>query len=214
EKETVDVSITKKDIEMLLDEYRRTSRIKGVEVCSTRVIQMTQTYKIDFKNSSKIIILASSPPETSTGKKLAGEILKKNDPIFSTLENTAYGYYLHYVAYNDVETLIKYKKERKKEFEIKKTEGIKEFEIKKTEGINIPSYIMPFSGKTDSYWKDLEPQGKKYLIIRMEPGNFVRNAGKAKEELSADDVNGKFPILDGIDYKSNNADHVLYYMEV
>ena len=48
----------------------------------------------------------------------------------------------------------------------------------------------------------------------MVNGNFVRNFGKSGEELKVDDVNGKFPILDGIDYKSNSSTHALVYMEV
>lgn len=71
-----------------------------------------------------------------------------------------------------------------------------------------------FKGDTEAYWKDIEPQGKKYMIIRMENGNYVRNVGKFGEELSSSDINGAFVILDGIDYKSRNANHELLYMEV
>jgi formylmethanofuran dehydrogenase subunit A len=52
------------------------------------------------------------------------------------------------------------------------------------------------------------------MLINMVDGNIVRNSGKQGEELKAADVNGKFPLLDGIDYKSNNAGHSLVYMEV
>jgi hypothetical protein len=65
----------------------------------------------------------------------------------------------------------------------------------------------------EDYWKDLEPEGK-WLIIKMERGNFVRNRGKSGEELGVDSVNGKFPILEGIDYKSNSNTDKLIYMEV
>ncbi|MDR2093670.1 MAG: hypothetical protein LBP58_10240 [Azoarcus sp.] len=78
----------------------------------------------------------------------------------------------------------------------------------------LPRQIKSFSGETEGYWKDLEPKGKDFLIIKMEKDNFVRNAGKGGEELGADKVNGKFPILNGIDYKSNNKEHQLVYMEV
>lgn len=76
-----------------------------------------------------------------------------------------------------------------------------------------PPYKL-FNGETQGYWKDLEPKGKKFLILRIEDGNYIRNSSKSKEELGAKDVNGKFLILDGIDYKSNNASHDLIYMEV
>jgi hypothetical protein len=79
---------------------------------------------------------------------------------------------------------------------------------------NYPPHVKTFSGATEGYWKDIQPKGKQFLVIKMESGNVVRNAGKNGEELKAEDVNSKFPILDGIDYKSNNAGHQLVYMEV
>ena len=87
-------------------------------------------------------------------------------------------------------------------------------EFKRIEDINEAVSFSYFSGVTEGYWKDLESKEKKYMIISMEEGNFLRNIGKKGEELSASDVNGKFLILDGIDYKSNNASHKLIYMEV
>ena len=52
------------------------------------------------------------------------------------------------------------------------------------------------------------------MVIRMVNGNFIRNAGVFGEELSFNDVKEKYLILDGIDYKSNNSLHKLFYMEV
>ena len=80
--------------------------------------------------------------------------------------------------------------------------------------IELPAYYRFFSGVTDGYWKDIVPKGKKCLVLRIEEGNFVRNAGTHGEELNAKAVNGNFLILDGIDYKSNNADHTLLYMVI
>lgn len=74
--------------------------------------------------------------------------------------------------------------------------------------------IKSFKGNTEAYWKDIEPKNKKFMVISMESGNYVRNAGTFGEELSSDDINNKFVILDGIDYKSNNDYHELLYMEV
>lgn len=74
--------------------------------------------------------------------------------------------------------------------------------------------LKSFSGITDGYWKDLEPKGKKYMILKMQSGDFVRSAGVQGGDLSSSDVNGKFVIVDGIDYKSNNPEHELWYMEV
>ena len=75
-------------------------------------------------------------------------------------------------------------------------------------------HIQGFAGETEGYWKDLKPRGTRYLIIKMQNGNLIRNSGRNGEELKATDVNGNFPILDGIDYKSNKPEHQLIFMEV
>lgn len=74
--------------------------------------------------------------------------------------------------------------------------------------------LCSFAGITDGYWKDLEPKGKKYMIISMEDGDYVRSAGNKEEEFSRKDVKDQFLIVDGIDYKSKSAEHTLFYMEV
>lgn len=79
---------------------------------------------------------------------------------------------------------------------------------------DMPSQFRSFSGDTEKYWKDLEPKGKKFLILKMEPGNFIRNAGKNGEELKSENINKKFVVLDGIDYKSNSDSDLLIYMEI
>lgn len=74
--------------------------------------------------------------------------------------------------------------------------------------------LRSFSGNTEKYWKELEPKDKKYMIIGMQEGDYVRSAGKRGEELGYADICNQFVILDGIDYESNNAAHQLLYMEV
>ena len=74
--------------------------------------------------------------------------------------------------------------------------------------------LKVYSGETDGYWRDVETPDKKYMVLKMENGNYVRSTGKNGGDLASADVNEKFVILDGIDYKSNNASHVLFYMEV
>lgn len=71
-----------------------------------------------------------------------------------------------------------------------------------------------FAGVTDGYWKDLEPKGKKYMIISMGSGDFVRSAGVQGGDLAETDITNEFVIVDGIDYKSNSASRKLVYMEV
>ena len=74
--------------------------------------------------------------------------------------------------------------------------------------------LKEFAGKTDNYWKDLEPGDKKYMILKIDSGDAVRSAGRRDEMLEAKDVNGKFPILDGVDYRSNSVIRKLLYIEV
>lgn len=71
-----------------------------------------------------------------------------------------------------------------------------------------------FAGITDGYWKDLETKGKKYMILSMGTGDFVRSAGIQGGDLASIDIENKFVIVDGIDYKSNSASRQLLYMEV
>ena len=70
--------------------------------------------------------------------------------------------------------------------------------------------VKKFDKQTDGYWKDIEPSGSRWMILRIESGCFVRNLGKQTEEFSHDKVNGKFPILNGIDYKSNYNYELVY----
>lgn len=74
--------------------------------------------------------------------------------------------------------------------------------------------LKVFKGATSGYWKDVEPKGKKFMILKIEPGNFVRASGESGQELSREDVLNKFEIVDGIDYKSNSDTNKLLYMEV
>lgn len=74
--------------------------------------------------------------------------------------------------------------------------------------------LKVFKGNTAAYWKDIEPSEKKIMIINMQNENYVRNAGVFGEEFSSFDINNSFMILNGVDYKSNNASHELLYMEV
>lgn len=76
------------------------------------------------------------------------------------------------------------------------------------------NYFKKCNDITEDYYKDIEDSGKKYMIIHIDSGTFVRSYGNSKEELSPDDVNGKFPILDGIQYKNKSKNNTLVYLEV
>lgn len=74
--------------------------------------------------------------------------------------------------------------------------------------------LLKYAGQTEGYWKDLEPKGKKYMIIRMGIGDFVRSAGLSGGDLANKDIKNSFVIVDGVDYKSNSETRKLLYMEV
>ena len=45
-------------------------------------------------------------------------------------------------------------------------------------------------------------------------GDFARSAGVIGGDLGSAQINGKFPVVDGIDYKSNSSMRTMLYMEV
>jgi len=71
-----------------------------------------------------------------------------------------------------------------------------------------------FRGITDGYWKDLETVNTKIMVLSIPAGTFITTPDKPKEELSVEDVNGKFIIMDGLLYKSNVDTESIVYMEV
>jgi uncharacterized coiled-coil DUF342 family protein len=73
--------------------------------------------------------------------------------------------------------------------------------------------VSQFRGETDGYWKDIEMEGRDYLILKIGDGCYIRSLGNHGEELSTSDVNNKFPILRGIDYKSNSKTETIYYIK-
>jgi len=74
--------------------------------------------------------------------------------------------------------------------------------------------LKSFSGVTDGYWKDLKPKGQKYMLLSIGVGDFARSAGVIGGDLGSAQINGKFPVVDGIDYKSNSSMRTMLYMEV
>lgn len=74
--------------------------------------------------------------------------------------------------------------------------------------------IKLFQNITDYYWKDLVERNTKVLIIYMGKGTFVRSSGKIGEEVTAEEAMNNFSILNGLDYKNNNIENELLYMEV
>lgn len=81
--------------------------------------------------------------------------------------------------------------------------------------VEIP-HIKAIAESTSGHFSCIERDAsKKYMIISIEPGNFVMpcNGGK-EDELDAAKVNGHFPIINGIEYSGKNDSDQLVYMEV
>jgi hypothetical protein len=93
-------------------------------------------------------------------------------------------------------------------------DDLKAKQNKALELIKESSGLIEFKGATDSYWKDLETADTKVMILSIPDGTFIRSAKDLKQELSAEDVNGNFLILDGLAYKSNNDYESIVYMKV
>lgn len=87
---------------------------------------------------------------------------------------------------------------------------INERELTKILGDN----LLSFCGQTDSYWKDIEPKNKKFMLLKINTDDYARSSGCMNEKLGYNDVLEKFPILDGIDYMSKSSTQKLLYMEV
>ncbi|SFV61085.1 hypothetical protein MNB_SV-9-634 [hydrothermal vent metagenome] len=97
---------------------------------------------------------------------------------------------------------------------IESLNSLKEKQEKALELIKEHTKLIEFKGKTDAYWKDLEIADTKVMILSIPNDTFIRSANDLKQELSANDVNGNFFILDGLAYKSNNSNKSIIYMKV
>lgn len=82
--------------------------------------------------------------------------------------------------------------------------------FKKQLGTNLKS----FSGLTHDKWENIEPAGKKYMIIKMGKGNSIFSASLFGSTLNSRDIENEFIITDGIDYKGRYSYDALLYMEV
>lgn len=76
------------------------------------------------------------------------------------------------------------------------------------------SAFKTFCNETEGYWKDLEENGKKVMVISIPKGTKIASPKDRTREYSEDEVNGKFLILDGLLYASNTDQDPIIYMEV
>lgn len=158
---------------------------------------------LNVDEKEKIVKTASKAQAASAAKKLRtdDDILK----YFSTeLSNDTENDSLPAVSY-DIENDID---KRDMYFAICSMIKSRDFVFRLADNLHV------FDGVTDGYWKDLETKEKKCMIISIQSGDYVRSAGLQGGDLASTDIENKFVILDGIDYKSNSHSRKLLYMEV
>lgn len=76
-------------------------------------------------------------------------------------------------------------------------------------------YLTVFQGDTKGYWKDLESQDTRCMLIAFESGrsdDCVRSHGQRDKSLRSDDINGKYPILNGLDVCANYNVEISYFV--
>lgn len=78
---------------------------------------------------------------------------------------------------------------------------------------NVVSAFKFFCGK-DEWWQEVEEEGKKVMVISIPNGTKIASPKDKNIKYSAEEVNGKFIILDGLSYASNTDQDSIVYMEV
>lgn len=67
---------------------------------------------------------------------------------------------------------------------------------------------------TQAMWDPIERPEVKLMVISIESGTFIKNAGEFSEKLASTDVNDKLMKFNGLEYQCNNEYYELLYMEV
>lgn len=63
-------------------------------------------------------------------------------------------------------------------------------------------------------WDPIERPEVKLMVINIEHGTFIKNAGNFSEKLEDTDVNDKLVKFNGLEYQCNDETCELLYMEV
>lgn len=67
---------------------------------------------------------------------------------------------------------------------------------------------------TQAMWDPIERPEIKIMLISIQSGTFVKNAGEFYEKMDYTKVNGKLLKFNGLEYQCNNQLYELLYMEV
>ena len=67
---------------------------------------------------------------------------------------------------------------------------------------------------TQAMWDPIEKSDVVLMVLRINSGTFVKNAGEFSEKIDSTEINGKFRKFKGLEYQCNNESYELLYMEV
>ena len=67
---------------------------------------------------------------------------------------------------------------------------------------------------TQAMWDPIEKPEVSLMVLRIESGTFVKNAGEFSEKIDYSQINDKFLKFKGLEYQCNSESYELLYMEV
>ncbi|RAZ52138.1 hypothetical protein [Campylobacter hyointestinalis] len=82
---------------------------------------------------------------------------------------------------------------------------------------DFPDVIKVFKGSTDGLWRDLVARNKKVLVLKIygsAKASKIPNDGETNEALGKEEINGKFLILNGLNFQSSNDNAYIVYVEL
>lgn len=82
---------------------------------------------------------------------------------------------------------------------------------------DFPDVITVFNGSTDGLWRDLVARNKKVLVLKIygsAKASKIPNDGETNEALGKEEIDGKFLILDGLNFQSSANTASIEYVEL
>ena len=77
--------------------------------------------------------------------------------------------------------------------------------------------IKIFNGSTDGLWRDLVASNKRVLVLgisSLAKASRIPKDGETNEALGEEEINGKFIILNGLNFQSSNNNAYIAYVEL
>ncbi|RAZ46664.1 hypothetical protein [Campylobacter hyointestinalis] len=77
--------------------------------------------------------------------------------------------------------------------------------------------IKRFKGSTDGLWRDLVASNKKVLVLEISDlakASQIPKDGETNKPIGIDEINGKFIILNGLNFQSSNNSAYIEYVEL